>query len=55
MVLCDPSYEMKSDYARVVACRDGRRRVCHRHPCRLVPDYSAPEARDPPRKLKTLA
>jgi len=43
LVLCDPSYEVKSDYARVPAmvarCPDP---LCHRQLCGLVPADSAP-------------
>jgi 23S rRNA (adenine2030-N6)-methyltransferase len=42
MVLCDPSYEMKSDYARVVARTTDAVSFATGTHVVLVPNYSAP-------------
>lgn len=56
MVLCDPSYEMKSDYARVSACMaDAVKRFATGTYVVWYPIIPRPEAHDLPRKLKTLA
>ncbi|MES2508302.1 MAG: 23S rRNA (adenine(2030)-N(6))-methyltransferase RlmJ [Pseudomonadota bacterium] len=56
MVLCDPSYEMKSDYARVSACMaDAIKRFATGTYVVWYPVIPRPEAHDLPRKLKTLA
>ena len=56
MVLCDPSYEMKSDYARVAACLvDAVKRFATGTYVVWYPIIPRPEAHDLPRKLKTLA
>ena len=56
MVLCDPSYEMKSDYARVTACMtDAVKRFATGTYVVWYPIIPRPEAHDLPRKLKTLA
>ena len=56
MVLCDPSYEMKSDYARVAACMtDAVKRFATGTYVVWYPIIPRPEAHDLPRKLKTLA
>jgi 23S rRNA (adenine2030-N6)-methyltransferase len=56
MVLCDPSYEIKSDYARVVACMaDAVKRFATGTYVVWYPIIPRPEAHDLPRKLKTLA
>ena len=56
MVLCDPSYEMKTDYARVAACMlDAVRRFATGTYVVWYPVIPRPEAHDLPRKLKTLA
>ena len=56
MVLCDPSYEMKSDYARVTACMaDALKRFATGTYVVWYPIIPRPEAHDLPRKLKTLA
>jgi 23S rRNA (adenine2030-N6)-methyltransferase len=56
LVLCDPSFEIKNDYARVAAMVD---ESLKRFPtgCYAVwhPIIPRPEAHDLPRKLKTLA
>ena len=55
MVLCDPSYEMKSDYARVAACMsDAVKRFATGTYVVWYPIIPRPEAHDLPRKLKTL-
>ncbi|MDO9402428.1 MAG: 23S rRNA (adenine(2030)-N(6))-methyltransferase RlmJ [Polaromonas sp.] len=55
-VLCDPSYEMKSDYARVSACMaDSVKRFATGTYAVWYPVIPRPEAHDLPRKLKTLA
>ena len=56
MVLCDPSYEMKSDYARVAFCMaDAVKRFATGTYVVWYPIIPRPEAHDLPRKLKTLA
>lgn len=56
MVLCDPSYEMKTDYARVSACMaDAVKRFATGTYVVWYPIIPRPEAHDLPRKLKTLA
>ena len=56
MVFCDPSYEMKSDYARVSACMaDAVKRFVTGTYVVWYPIIPRPEAHDLPRKLKTLA
>lgn len=56
MVLCDPSYEIKSDYARVSACMaDAIKRFATGSYVVWYPIIPRPEAHDLPRKLKTLA
>ncbi|RYX88606.1 MAG: 23S rRNA (adenine(2030)-N(6))-methyltransferase RlmJ [Comamonadaceae bacterium] len=55
-VLCDPSYEMKSDYARVSACMgDAVKRFATGTYAVWYPVIPRPEAHDLPRKLKTLS
>jgi 23S rRNA (adenine2030-N6)-methyltransferase len=56
MVLCDPSYEIKSDYARVVSCMaDAVKRFATGTYVVWYPIIPRPEAHDLPKKLKTLA
>ena len=56
MVFCDPSYEMKSDYARVSVCMaDAVKRFATGTYAVWYPVIPRPEAHDLPRKLKTLA
>ena len=56
MVFCDPSYEMKTDYARVSACMaDALKRFVTGTYVVWYPIIPRPEAHDLPRKLKTLA
>ncbi len=56
MVFCDPSYEMKSDYARVsVMVGDAIKRFATGTYVVWYPVIPRPEAHDLPRKLKTLA
>lgn len=56
MVLCDPSYEIKSDYARVAACMaDAVKRFATGTYVVWYPIIPRPEAHDLPRKLKALA
>ena len=56
MVFCDPSYEIKSDYARVVMCMaDAVKRFATGTYVVWYPVIPRPEAHDLPRKLKTLA
>jgi len=56
MVFCDPSYEMKTDYARVSACMaDAVKRFATGTYVVWYPLIPRPEAHDLPRKLKTLA
>jgi 23S rRNA (adenine2030-N6)-methyltransferase len=56
LVLCDPSYEIKTDYARVVALMtDAVKRFPTGTYMVWYPIIPRPEAHDLPRKLKTLA
>jgi 23S rRNA (adenine2030-N6)-methyltransferase len=56
LVLCDPSYEIKTDYARVVATvADALTRFATGTYAIWYPIIPRPEAHDVPRKLKTLA
>jgi 23S rRNA (adenine2030-N6)-methyltransferase len=56
MVLCDPSYEIKTDYGRVAACMaDAVKRFATGTYVVWYPIIPRPEAHDLPRKLKTLA
>ena len=56
LVLCDPSYEIKSDYARVVEMvADSLKRFATGTYAVWYPVIPRPEAHDVPRKLKTLA
>ena len=56
LVLCDPSYEIKSDYARVPAMvADSLKRFATGTYAVWYPIIPRPEAHDVPRKLKTLA
>ena len=56
LVLCDPSYEIKSDYARVAAmAADSLKRFPTGTYAFWYPISPRPEAHDLPRKLKTLA
>ena len=56
LVLCDPSYEIKTDYARVVAMMaDALTRFATGSYAVWYPIIPRPEAHDVPRKLKTLA
>lgn len=56
LVLSDPSYEIKSDYARVVAMvADSLARFATGTYAVWYPIIPRPEAHDVPRKLKTLA
>ena len=56
MVFCDPSYEIKSDYARVSATMaDAIKRFATGTYVVWYPIIPRPEAHDLPRKLKTLA
>jgi 23S rRNA (adenine2030-N6)-methyltransferase len=56
LVLSDPSYEIKSDYARVVALvADSLQRFATGTYVVWYPIIPRPEAHDVPRKLKTLA
>lgn len=56
LVLCDPSYEIKTDYARVVAMvADALIRFATGTYAIWYPIIPRPEAHDLPRKLKTLA
>jgi 23S rRNA (adenine2030-N6)-methyltransferase len=56
MVLCDPSYEMKTDYLRVSSCMaDSVKRFATGTYAVWYPIIPRPEAHDLPRKLKTLA
>ena len=55
-VLVDPSYEIKSDYAKVAACiQDSLRRFATGTYAVWYPVIPRPEAHDLPRRLKTLA
>jgi 23S rRNA (adenine2030-N6)-methyltransferase len=56
LLLCDPSYEIKSDYARVAAMvSDALKRFATGTYAVWYPIIPRPEAHDLPRKLKTLA
>ncbi len=56
LVLCDPSYELKTDYARVVTMMtDAVKRFATGTYLVWYPIIPRPEAHDLPRKLKTLA
>jgi len=56
LVLCDPSYEVKHDYARVVAMvADALQRFATGTYAVWYPIIPRPEAHDLPKKLKTLA
>jgi 23S rRNA (adenine2030-N6)-methyltransferase len=56
LVLCDPSYELKTDYARVVTMlTDAVTRFATGTYMVWYPIIPRPEAHDLPRKLKTLA
>ena len=56
LVLCDPSYEIKSDYARVTEMvADSLKRFATGTYLVWYPIIPRPEAHDVPRKLKTLA
>lgn len=56
LVLCDPSYEIKTDYARVVEMMtDAVKRFSTGTYMVWYPIIPRPEAHDLPRKLKTLA
>jgi len=56
LVLCDPSYEIKSDYGRVVTMlADALERFATGTYTVWYPIIPRPEAHDLPRKLKTLA
>jgi len=56
LVLCDPSYEIKTDYGRVAACMaDAVKRFATGTYVVWYPIIPRPEAHDLPRKLKTLA
>ena len=56
LVLCDPSYEIKSDYSRVTEMvADSLKRFATGTYAVWYPIIPRPEAHDVPRKLKTLA
>ncbi|MBS0508169.1 MAG: 23S rRNA (adenine(2030)-N(6))-methyltransferase RlmJ [Proteobacteria bacterium] len=56
LVLCDPSYEIKSDYGRVLdMVQDSLRRFATGVYAIWYPIIPRPEAHDLPRRLKTLA
>ncbi len=56
LLLCDPSYEIKSDYARVAAmAAEALKRFATGTYAVWYPIIPRPEAHDLPRKLKTLA
>lgn len=56
LVLCDPSYEIKSDYARVQdMVQDSLRRFATGVYAVWYPIIPRPEAHDLPRRLKTMA
>lgn len=56
LVLIDPSYEIKSDYAKVAACiRDSLQRFATGTYAIWYPVIPRPEAHELPRRLKTLA
>lgn len=56
LILIDPSYELKSDYARVSACvQDALKRFVSATIIIWYPVIARPEAHDLPRRLKVLA
>lgn len=56
LVLIDPSYELKSDYARVIGCvQDSLKRFATATYIVWYPVIPRPEAHDLPRRLKSLA
>jgi 23S rRNA (adenine2030-N6)-methyltransferase len=56
LVLCDPSYEVKNDYARVVSMvADAMQRFATGTYAVWYPIIPRPEAHDVPKKLKTIA
>jgi len=56
LVLCDPSYEIKTDYPRVIAMMaDAMQRFATGTYVVWYPIIPRPEAHDVPKKLKTLA
>jgi 23S rRNA (adenine2030-N6)-methyltransferase len=56
LVLIDPSYEIKSDYAKVIACmQDSLKRFATGTYAIWYPVIPRPEAHDLPRRLKTLS
>ncbi len=56
LLLCDPSYELKSDYARVLEMvQDGLKRFATGTYAVWYPIIARPEAHDLPRRLKTMA
>lgn len=56
LLLCDPSYEMKSDYGRVLdMVQDALKRFATGTYAVWYPIIPRPEAHDLPRRLKTLA
>ncbi len=56
LVLIDPSYEIKSDYAKVAAClQDSLKRFATGTYAVWYPVIPRPEAHELPRRLKTLA
>jgi len=56
LLLCDPSYEIKSDYAKVLdMVQDGLKRFATGTYAVWYPIIPRPEAHDLPRRLKTLA
>jgi len=56
LVLCDPSYEIKSDYSKVLdMVQDGLKRFATGTYAVWYPIIPRPEAHDLPKKLKTLA
>jgi 23S rRNA (adenine2030-N6)-methyltransferase len=56
LILCDPSYEVKHDYARVQAMvTDAMQRFATGTYAVWYPIIPRPEAHDVPKKLKTLA
>lgn len=56
LVLIDPSYEIKTDYARVSQCiQDCLRRFATGHYLVWYPIIARPEAHELPRRLRTLA
>ena len=56
LVLCDPSYEMKTDYAKVLTmAADSLKRFATGTYAIWYPVIPRPEAHDLPRRLKTIA